>query len=374
MQAPKQLLFLMDTMTGGGAEKALLALLSNLSSDKYHITLILYLNKGIHLGAIPHHVEVKSIYPLGHKRWFEKVIFHSPLRHYYERSKLMGLIGENHYDAVISYMEGPGAALHSLILGHGKRDITWVHIDFAGCHWSRQFFSNDEQEKLFYNSVNDIVFVSHDAMNKFIYDVTTPKHCIYNIVDTDAIVRRSDEFAVDKRGFTVSFIGRLVPHKHPERLLQAISLLRQQGREVYGMILGEGEMDASLQELTAQLGLTGCVTFHGFQTNPYPFIKATDVLCITSDAEGLPIVVQEAMTLGTPIVSTRCAGMVEAIGDGCGVLCDNTAEAFADEIKRLMDDSTLRTQLATKARQRMAMFEPRAIISQIEQLIPNTDS
>lgn len=359
----------MDTMSGGGAEKALLALLNNLCSNKFHITLVLYLYKGVHLNAIPDHVEVKSLYPLGHKRWFEKIIFHTPLRATYECATLKRLIGDEHFDAVISFMEGPGAALHSYILKQGKRNITWVHIDFAGCHWSSGFFDNDRHEKQFYQSVDDIVFVSHDAMNKFIYDVNTPKHCIYNIVDTDAIVRRSNEFVIDKRGFTVSFIGRLVSHKHPERLLKAISLLRKKGIEVFGRILGEGEMNANLRERVSQLGIEEYITFHGFQTNPYPYIKATDVLCITSDAEGLPIVVQEAMTLGTPIISTRCAGMVEAIGDDCGVLCDNTAEAFANEIELLYYHPERRQLLAINAQQRMSMFAPEPIIRQVEQLI-----
>ena len=144
-------------------------------------------------------------------------------------------------------------------------------------------------------------------------------------------------------------------------------------RIIYGWIIGTGPHEDKLKQLVDQLNMSTKITFMGFKHNPYPYIKTADVLCMTSDVEGLPMVVQEAMALGTVVVSTRCAGMIEVLSDECGVLCDNTPEAFAGEIKRLMDDPALRAQLATKARQRMAMFEPRTIISQIEQLIPNTD-
>ncbi len=370
----RDILFLMDTMKGGGAEKALLALLSHLNPDKYNVTLILYLNTGVHLPSIPSHVEVRSLYPRGHKRWFEKAIFHSPMRGTYERKKLLDIIGDRHFDATISFMEGTPAAMHRLILDKARRNISWVHTDFVGNHWSRQFFDNDGQEREFYATVDDIVFVSRDAMSKFTFDVSSRTHCIYNITDTARLESLAGEQVVTRQGFTACFVGRLVQLKHAERLIQAIAQLQQQGINIYGWIIGTGPHEDKLKQLVDQLNMSTKIKFMGFKHNPYPYIKTADVLCMTSDVEGLPMVVQEAMALGTVVVSTRCAGMIEVLSDECGVLCDNTPEAFAGEIKRLMDDSTLRTQLATKARQRMAMFEPRTIISQIEQLIPNTDS
>lgn len=365
----KRLLLLMDTMGGGGAEKSILEVMKRLPPTRFDVDLILYLNKGVHLADIPAHVHVSSVYPDGEKRLFEKVLFHSPWRERYEAHKTRRLVGDKRYDAVISFMEGPSAAIHRYVADRAERNITWVHIDMAGCHWSREFFRSDDDERRFYNSVDHIVFVSQDAMAKFIYDVNTPRNCIYNMVDAEAIRSRSREFVPKKSRFTISFIGRLVPHKHAERLLEAVSLLKRRGIDVEGWVLGQGEMREQLETHAATLGVSDRITFHGFQSNPYPFIAATDVLCITSDAEGLPIVVQEAMTLGTPIVSTRCAGMNEAICDGAGIFVDSTPVAFADAVEKLFKNPALRDTITDAARRRMTMFDPENIIRQIENLI-----
>lgn len=374
MSSRRSLLFLMDTMTGGGAEKALLMLLRHLDPTKYDITLVLYLYKGVHLEAIPAHVEVKSLYPLGHKRLFEKVIFHSPWRHAYERMKLKQLIGEKHYDAIISYMEGPAAALHSLTLDRGNRNITWVHTDFAGNHWSKAFFDNDRQEQDFYAAVNDIVFVSADALSKFTFNISTPQHCIYNITDSARLLGLSREQHIDKKGVTLCFAGRLIPLKHVERMIDAIALLQARDIDVYGWILGAGPQEVSLKQRVSNLRLDDKITFLGFQSNPYPYISAADAVCMTSDVEGLPMIVQEAMALNTVVISTRCAGMMEVLDNDCGILCDNTADAFAAAIEQIVNDPTLKQHIANNAQQRIRQFAPEAIISQIEKLILNTDS
>lgn len=367
----KKILILHDTLDGGGAEKSLLEVLHHLPPESYDIDFILYLKRGVHLESVPSHIPIKSIYPKGEKHLFEKVIFHSPFREKYEAHKLHKLISCSHYDAIISFMEGPAAALHRYVMNLTQNNITWVHIDFTGCHWSKQFFRNLANEKKFYESVNHIVFVSKDTMNKFIYDVPTPRHLIYNMVNTEEIIKNADKFQVEKRNFTVSFIGRLVPHKHPERLLHAIEILKRNGTTVDGWILGQGELKEKLQTTAKELGISNQITFWGFQNNPYPFIKASDILCITSDAEGLPIVVQESMTLGTAIISTRCAGMTEAIGDDCGILCDNNPESFAEEISRLISSPQLKERIFENAKKKMEMFSTPVITRQIESLINN---
>ena len=365
----QQLLILMDSMGGGGAERALLEVLKRLNPLHFEVDLILYRNKGVHLKAIPDYINVRSVYPKGEKSLVEKLITHTPLRERYEARKLQRLIGDKRYDTIISFMEGPAAMLHRYIMDYGKFNITWVHTDFSRFHWSRRFFRNEDQERQFYQDVNDIVFVSHNAMSHFSLDVTTPRHCIYNIIDSEAIARHANEIKIPKTDFVITFVGHLSPLKRPERLLQAIAILKQRGINVTGWLLGEGDLRTELEALTNELGIGDRIVFHGFQSNPYPYIAASDVLCLTSDAEGLPIVVQEAMTLGTPIVSTRCGGMTEAIGDGAGILVDSTPEAFADAVEKLFKDPALRVTITNAARRRMTMFDPENIMRQIENLI-----
>lgn len=81
------------------------------------------------------------------------------------------------------------------------------------------------------------------------------------------------------------------------------------------------------------------VHFLGFQSNPYPYIAAADAFLMTSDSEGFPLVVAEAMCLGKAIISTRITGPMEMLDNGrCGILTGFSPEEIADAAASLMDD------------------------------------
>lgn len=368
-RSKKNILFLMDSMTGGGAEKALLEIFNKLDYNKYNITLILYKKLGIHLSSIPYQVTIKSIYPIGYRLFFEKIICHTPLKFIYEKYKLIKLITGVQFNTIVSYMEGPGAALHSFILNRAKHNVTWVHVDFQKNPWSKVFFKNDNYEREFYNSVDDIVFVSQGTMNFFPYKTKANKHCIYNIINNEKINYLASSCNIQKDNFTVSFIGRLVKTKKPERFLNAISILRKKGIKIDGWILGDGDEKEFLKHLAHKLEIDKHIKFLGFKKNPYPYLKATDSLIITSDAEGLPVVVQEALCIGTPIISTRCCGMDEALGNDTGIFTDFTAESIANAIESIYTDRALHESLKLKSRNRCKIFNADNVMKQIIEVI-----
>jgi glycosyltransferase involved in cell wall biosynthesis len=119
---------------------------------------------------------------------------------------------------------------------------------------------------------------------------------------------------VDKTGPVLLAAGRLTEQKDFPTLLRALALLDDDIRLV---LLGEGELRASLERLAQELGIAKRVDFPGFSRNHYPACAACDVFVLSSKWEGLPTVLIEALFLGAPIVSTDCpSGPAEILEGG----------------------------------------------------------
>jgi glycosyltransferase involved in cell wall biosynthesis len=100
--------------------------------------------------------------------------------------------------------------------------------------------------------------------------------------------------------------GRLKPQKDFTTLIQAFAKVKQQILDARLVILGEGPQRQELEDLVVQLGVTDSVDLAGFQKNPYAFIAMTNVFVLSSQYEGLPNILIEALALGKKIVSTDC--------------------------------------------------------------------
>jgi len=114
-----------------------------------------------------------------------------------------------------------------------------------------------------------------------------------------------------KRGFTLLYVGRLVPLKDHATLLRAVALTRSHYPDVQLWIVGDGPLELSLRKLTCELGLNNSVTFFGEQTDVSPFMLAADLFVSSSVTEGLPVSLLEAMSVGLPAVVTDVGGMGE---------------------------------------------------------------
>ncbi len=114
-----------------------------------------------------------------------------------------------------------------------------------------------------------------------------------------------------KRGFTLLYVGRLVPLKDHATLLRAVALTRSHHPDVQLWIVGDGPLELSLRRLTDELGLSNSVTFFGEQTDVSPFMRAADLFVSSSVTEGLPVSLLEAMSVGLPAVVTDVGGMGE---------------------------------------------------------------
>ena len=111
-------------------------------------------------------------------------------------------------------------------------------------------------------------------------------------------------------GRVVLGVGRLVPQKRWDRLIGALALMPD---DVQVVILGEGELRGAIERQARDLGLSARVHLPGHVADPIPAMAAARVLALPSDYEGVPGVLREALSVGTPVVSTACSPSVREI-------------------------------------------------------------
>jgi glycosyltransferase involved in cell wall biosynthesis len=167
---------------------------------------------------------------------------------------------------------------------------------------------------------------------------------LYNPVVGPELMRQADEplkhdWFLDDAPPVVMAVGSLTPEKNFALLIGAFALLRAR-RRLRLMILGEGPLRDELAERAARTGYGDDIAMPGFVANPFNYMGRAAVVALSSDVEGLPTVLIEAMACGTPVVATDCpSGPAEILLDGkLGVLTTpGDVEAFAEALARTLD-------------------------------------
>jgi glycosyltransferase involved in cell wall biosynthesis len=142
---------------------------------------------------------------------------------------------------------------------------------------------------------------------------------IYNPVDIDR-TRRLAEVGSNPycgKGPHLVSAGRLSREKGADVLLDAMAGVRATISDADLTLLGEGPLKPDLLEQRDRLGLNEAVHLIGFQPNPFPYFKHADLFVLPSRFEGLPLVVLEALAVGTPVVASDCPGALHEILRDC---------------------------------------------------------
>lgn len=158
----------------------------------------------------------------------------------------------------------------------------------------------------------------------------------------------------------VAVLGRLVPHKRVEIVLEAAAHLAPAFPDLTVDVIGRGWWEPRLRELAEQLGLDDRICFHGFvdEQTKADLLAQAWVHAVPSIKEGWGLSVIEAAAAGTPSVAFVDAGGVsESVVDGVtGLLVDGGEPEFAAALHRLLADAPLRASLGRAARNRAELF------------------
>ena len=130
-------------------------------------------------------------------------------------------------------------------------------------------------------------------------------------------------------GATFVTVGRLSAEKNQRRLIEAFAAVHVSRSDSRLVIVGAGPLARELRALVEELGLPDAVVFTGQQANPHAIMAASDCFVLSSDYEGQPMVILEALVLGLPVVTVAFGSARDALPDGVGRVVAPTVEALA---------------------------------------------
>ena len=146
-------------------------------------------------------------------------------------------------------------------------------------------------------------------------------------------------------------VGRLTKQKNFRMLIEAFTILRKK-RHARLLILGEGDQRAQLEEQAVGTGFGADIELAGFVSNPFAYMKRAAAFALSSDWEGLPTVLIEAMACGAPVVATDCeSGPSEILLDGelAPLTPTGDAKSFAQALERVLDQGKPASGLVARA-------------------------
>ncbi len=157
--------------------------------------------------------------------------------------------------------------------------------------------------------------------------------------------------------FRFVHVGRFSEQKNHKTILEAAALLKRRGVKFEINLVGGGELEVGCKRMVQEQALEDCVRFCGLQSNVYPFLHNADAFMLPSVYEGMPISIIEAMGTGLPIIASRVGGIPDMIQDAeSGLLIEPTAEALADAMLYMMNNSQQRECLGRNALVTSARF------------------
>lgn len=378
----RKILFVIESLSGGGAEKVLTNLLKHIDYRSFDVTLCSIVDTGKYVNEVKPYVHYRSVLSnpdglsvLG-KFWYRikyKLVYSwLPMRLVYKFYMPKGC------DVEVAFCEGFVTKLLAESNNKKAKRITWVHIDLKHNPWPQKLgiYRNLQEETDAYRQFDNIVTVSRTVEKSFkeVYGLDDKLRTIYNPIDVNDILCKGQEYIGEFEPKTINLVtvGRLVPQKGFDILLQVAKRLKESGYKFKLRILGEGELRSQLIDYICQNHLESFVEILGFKSNPYPYIANSDLFVCSSRSEGYSLVIAEALVLGIPVISTYCSGPNELLGEGhYGLLVTNSEDGSGlfEGLKSLISNSELRTEYQKKAVERGKQFSLEKTINEIENLL-----
>lgn len=385
----KKICFYMNTFLVGGIEKVLIELLENIDKNKFNIKLLIGYNLQeleILKEDIPQNVEIKHLIneeflikgkkkkSSGKMKNYEKILDESLswIRKILLKRRLLHYIKN---DEIIIDFDMTLAPYSKKLKENYKKIITFCHFSFK--NYNRGIESRQKKLGKRLMNYNRILVIS-DEMKKEgeeIYPFLKEKFFrIYNSFDFNKIREKSlQENTIKQKEYLkdnyIVAVGRLEEtQKDFTTLIEAYALVESKIKEKL-FIIGEGRHRKELENLVKKLKIEEKVLFMGYQSNPFPWIKNSNLFVHSSKFEGLPTVLIEAMILERPIIATDCpTGPKEILENGkSGILVSiGNKKELAEKIEKILLNQNFKNEIVENSKKNIKRFDSKIIIELFE--------
>ncbi|MCR5639952.1 MAG: glycosyltransferase [Lachnospiraceae bacterium] len=379
------ILFVMNTMGQAGAEMALISMLRKIDPEEYDISLYVLLGQGELFDRIPPYVHIlnrhystdsvlstRGLFRLGFHLLHRGLCYGAfvpwipyAIRNYRAMKKQRGRIQldklcwkmlsdgsrrfHKEYDLAVAFIEG---ASTYYVANHvrAKQKAAFVHVDYHLAGYTTDLDGNA------YDKIHQIFAISDEVKKAFLGvhpECREKTKVFHNILDQNRIrtlAKEGDGFTDGYRGIRLLTVGRLNVQKAYEIAIEALALLRDWGYEVRWYALGEGPMREDLERKIIKRGLKEDFLLLGAMENPYPYFLNCDIYVHATRFEGKSIAVQEAQTLGCPIIVSDVNGNREQVEHEVdGLICALQPKAVAEAIVYMIKHPIERAKMAKLA-------------------------
>lgn len=323
----ENIMFIIPTLSSGGAEKTVVNL-STILKDDYNVIIVVFNDNG----SVKLDKKVKLI-NLGinqTKKPIKKVYLALKKIHMLKKIKK-----SNNVKCCISFLKRPSLLN---VLSHYK-EKTIVSFRNKMSEQDKSYISKTIT-KFICKKSNEIIslsnMVKHDLINE--YKAEKDKiSVIYNPCDIDYINKRKkepieDDFKKQVEGKRILLnIGRLTKQKAQKNLILSFKKISEEFPESILLILGKGEEEENLRLLIKKLGLNGKVIIKGFVENPYKYMSISEIFIFSSIYEGLGNALLEAAGAGMALISTDCKyGPREIISPNSNLFIQSSKVEYCD--------------------------------------------
>lgn len=282
-----------------------------------------------------------------------------------------------YYDLAISYFNDVphdyfNQGTNQYVLNHTEAGVklAWIHTDPIQAGFDKNSCRN------IYKDFDALVCVSHACADKFKEFLPEYAHKIktaYNLFPIEEILgkaKRVWEDRGDESLLTFITVTRVENgSKNLKRIREVCQKLKQEGISNYKwIIVGDGpDLQENRREIK-EAELSDRVIYIGSRKNPYPYILSSDLFILTSNYEGFPMAIQEALILGVPVLTTPYAAVNEQVNHGVnGLITEMSVESIFRHLKNILEQPAILKEL--KANIRYSPVDNQKATEQLSDLI-----
>lgn len=376
--AAKNILFLAISMNKGGAERVISILLKHLASNKNLKVYLIMMEKGIAYD-LPSNIEPIIL--------FDKA--KSGIRKFLELPfvalKIARFAKKNQIDTIVSFLYRPNY-INVMSKFFGFKGNSIINIRSTTSRYLNEGFLGKVNLFLIRNLFNkaDLIISNSIGVKKDLnnlMNIRTKHISIPNPIDITKVkeLENSNHRIIKQIDENVNYIisvGRLIPLKRNKDLLLAFSSIHEQLDNTKLLLLGDGELKEDLIQYTKELNIVDNVIILGNVDNPFYYLKRSKLFVMTSELEGFPNVLIEAMACGIPVISSNCkSGPAEILKNSkYGLLFDvGDIHSLSEKILKVMRDNELQIKLQRLSHQRALDYDVDKIIKRFEKEILNNE-